>query len=93
MLWNHVQNVIPEFRALMGPRVFGVDFGHTHEIQIQILGVAFAAQFYMLRKHHHPCENAVLARSLWQSKPFYLAFLKRILRQRDSQVSSVSSAP
>ena len=76
ILWNHVQSVVPKFRALLGHTIFGAQFETDFEIAMQILGVEFAAQFYMLKLHFPWCANAALAHSTWLSKPVFFAVFK-----------------
>ena len=93
ILWNHVQDCIPEFLADMGADLFGVHLQSITGMQYQILGVAFATQLYLMKKHHMNADTKSLSRALWLSKPFYFQCFRQILKLAAPASRNLSSAP
>ena len=73
-LWNYISNMVPGFVADMGPKLFGLHFTELVQVQLQVLGVAFATQIYIFKSKNPNVVLERLVRALWLSRPFYRQF-------------------
>ena len=90
-----MSDMVPGLVADMGPKLFGIHFPDFSQMQLQILGVAYAAQLYVFKSKNPNAALDSLAKSLWLSRPFYAQFLRQIRRNVSSSavLSSGALAP